>query len=480
MVNTKFCVCLGNYIHTFFTYDSMAKTSKALKKPLLETVKEDARPTDRAADSAQRRLKYAVYLATFFMIAEVVGGLMANSLSIITDAAHMMSDVGGFIVSLFSLSMVSRKATMKFGFGFHQAEVLGAFVSILIVWVLTGMCLISCVGRFQNLEPIDGRMMCGLAVLGLVVNLLLMKTLGHNHSHDGPSDCSHGHVHGHKSHEHKLNRQPTLSPKSMKSAQKAAHGHEHGHGHAHGHEHGHGHEAKKTLFGDIESPKAHGHGHAHGATEKVHTLFADAKSPKAHKAHAHAHGHGHTHEEEEEESLAMKAAMAHVIGDIVQSLGVILASALIWAEPFDIGHTANGVSNWNYADPLCTVLFAFLVMRTTKNTVIDVFQSFMLCTPSKYDSRVAREELMKVPHVLDAHDIHIFEVGRNPVCTAHVTVAQSGARDVYSSTLKACRKVIADKFSIEHATIQVEIKGEFDHTTEKYGRLHDHAMCCNE
>jgi cobalt-zinc-cadmium efflux system protein len=85
---------------------------------------------------------------------------------------------------------------------------------------------------------------------------------------------------------------------------------------------------------------------------------------------------------------------------------------------------------------------------------------------------------MNVSHVLDAHDIHIFEVGRNPVCTAHVTM-ESCPFDVYSCTLKACREVILDKFHIEHATIQVEIQGEFDHKAEKYGRLHDHDMCCN-
>ena len=54
-----------------------------------------------------RRLKYAIYLALIFMIAEIIGGFVANSIAIMTDAAHMLSDVGGFIVSLFALGKPS-------------------------------------------------------------------------------------------------------------------------------------------------------------------------------------------------------------------------------------------------------------------------------------------------------------------------------------------------------------------------------------
>jgi len=99
----------------------------------------------------------------------------------------------------------------------------------------------------------------------------------------------------------------------------------------------------------------------------------------------------------------MSAAVIHVIGDIIQSIGVMIAAFCIWTTPIDIGHTTQMIivadpasssaqqqhltagtashpadetlhvherllSNWVYADPLCTFLFAILVLLTTKKT----------------------------------------------------------------------------------------------------------------
>ena len=59
---------------------------------------------------------------------------MAHSLAIITDAAHMLSDIAGFLVGVMSLFLTSRGANPDYSFGYHIAEVLGAMISIMIVW----------------------------------------------------------------------------------------------------------------------------------------------------------------------------------------------------------------------------------------------------------------------------------------------------------------------------------------------------------
>merc|ERR1712113_2069 len=64
----------------------------------------------------------------------------------------------------------------------------------------------------------------------------------------------------------------------------------------------------------------------------------------------------------------MKAALAHVIGDIVQSVSVCIAASLIWLKPWDLGTTQNGVDKWNYADPICSFIFGILVLCTTVPT----------------------------------------------------------------------------------------------------------------
>jgi len=329
------------------------------------------------------------------------------------------------------------------------------------------------------------------------VNLALMKTLGHNHSHGGGGGgggghghshgdiaCSHGSVHGlgsklaedtksaiiRKKTKELLLSGSINSPRSDEGGQKKKiyfdridADHPHGHAHDNGGRHAH----------DEGKDKKHDH-HHHGPPE------GGGKMEK-HVSMDHARATSHTIveielDEEEEESLAMKAAMAHVIGDIVQSIGVIVASLLIWLEPMDVGVTSNGISNWNYADPLSTVLFAFLVMLTTKQTFVGIYQSLMFRTPDKYPSAVVSQHLMRIPDVKGAHDIHIWEVGRNPVCSAHVTVDK--AADM-TKVLVACLDVIREKFEIEHTTIQIELEDEFDHAAEKYGRLHDHEFCCN-
>jgi zinc transporter 2 len=108
-------------------------------------------------------------------------------------------------------------------------------------------------------------------------------------------------------------------------------------------------------------------------------------------------------ERERKQSLAMQAAMAHVIGDILQSLGVILAGALIYLKPFDVGVTEEGVSKWNYADPACTFLFSILVMWSTWSTGKQVFFSLMLASPAAMSDGRLHHLLETIPHVLSVH-----------------------------------------------------------------------------
>ena len=72
---------------------------------------------------ARRKLVIASILCLIFMVVEVVGGILANSLAIATDAAHLLTDLASFMVSLFSIWLASRPSTQKMSFGWHRAEV---------------------------------------------------------------------------------------------------------------------------------------------------------------------------------------------------------------------------------------------------------------------------------------------------------------------------------------------------------------------
>ena len=78
--------------------------------------------------TSMRKLFMAVVLCVIFMTVEVVGGIKANSLAILTDAAHLLSDVAAFAISLFSLWAAGWEATPRQSYGFFRIEILGALV----------------------------------------------------------------------------------------------------------------------------------------------------------------------------------------------------------------------------------------------------------------------------------------------------------------------------------------------------------------
>ena len=72
---------------------------------------------------ARRKLIIASILCLVFMVVEVVGGVLSKSLAIATDAAHLLTDLASFMISLFSIWLASRPSTQRMSFGWHRAEV---------------------------------------------------------------------------------------------------------------------------------------------------------------------------------------------------------------------------------------------------------------------------------------------------------------------------------------------------------------------
>ena len=119
--------------------------------------------TDIERDDVQRKLRRAIMLSITLMGLEIVGGLVSGSLAIVTDAAHLLSDVSGFAVSLFAVALAQKRPSTNYTYGYHQAEILGALTSVLIVWAMTGVLLFEATRRFINLAPVDGRLMLIMA-----------------------------------------------------------------------------------------------------------------------------------------------------------------------------------------------------------------------------------------------------------------------------------------------------------------------------
>ena len=150
-------------------------------------------------DEAIKKLTWVCVMCTFFMIIEIIGGYLANSIAIMSDAAHLLSDLLGFLISIISIHISRKVAKNDMSYGYHRAEIIGALVSIILVWALTLWLLYEATLRIIKTPQVDGLIMIIIAIIGFLFNVIMGVVLaksGVPHSHG-----LHGHDHGHE-HEH--------------------------------------------------------------------------------------------------------------------------------------------------------------------------------------------------------------------------------------------------------------------------------------
>uniref|UniRef100_A0A7E4ZW27 ZT_dimer domain-containing protein n=1 Tax=Panagrellus redivivus TaxID=6233 RepID=A0A7E4ZW27_PANRE len=316
-------------------------------------------PNATSSAKAKRVLWISIIICGAFMVAEVVGGLWAQSLAIITDAAHLLTDLASMMISLFSLYIASRPASQRMSFGWHRAEVVGAFLSVFLIWVVTGVLVYLAVGRIISKEyEINGPVMAVTAGIGVIVNLVMGLTLfmgggGHHH---------------------------------------------HGHGHSHGHDHGHSHEE-----GEV--------GHSHGG---------------------------------EGQNINVRAAFIHVLGDLIQSVGVLIAALLIvWND------------SWAIADPICTLIFSVIVLFTTVYIIRDALVVLLEGRPSSIDFRTVLDSLEQIEGVRKVHDLRIWALTMDKIAISVHLEIDSEASDA-QEVLRATTTMLRSRYGAHETTIQIE------------------------
>ena len=148
------------------------------------------------------------------------------------------------------------------------------------------------------------------------------------------------------------------------------------------------------------------------------------------------HG-GHHHD------LNLKAAMLHVIGDLLGSVAAIAAAAVIL------------LTGWMPIDPLLSVLVALLILRAAVSVVRQSLHILLEGTPPEFEREALEQALIEVvPGVTGIHHIHVWSLSpEKPLLTMHVDVADMSD---YKRTLLAIKRVLSDDFGIHHATVQIE------------------------
>jgi cobalt-zinc-cadmium efflux system protein len=147
--------------------------------------------------------------------------------------------------------------------------------------------------------------------------------------------------------------------------------------------------------------------------------------------------------------LNLRAALVHVLGDLLGSVAAIVAAGVIlW-------------SGWMPIDPLLSLLVALLILRSAWYVVRHSVHILLEGAPQDVDVEALRNVLTEaVPAVQDIHHIHLWSLTPEwPMLTMHVTVAHEGN---CSEVLACLKKILVERFGIRHSTIQVEPGECFD------------------
>ncbi|MEQ8558947.1 MAG: cation diffusion facilitator family transporter [Henriciella sp.] len=126
---------------------------------------------------ARKRVALAALLTFTFMIAEVVGGVISGSLALLADAAHMLTDAGSLALAWLGFKLAERPADDQRSFGWARFKILAAFVNGMALLLLAAWILFEAVQRLITPEPVMGNVLMGVAVVGLLVNIIAFYLL---------------------------------------------------------------------------------------------------------------------------------------------------------------------------------------------------------------------------------------------------------------------------------------------------------------
>lgn len=125
----------------------------------------------------QRHLKVSIFVAIAIALIELVGGILSNSLSLVSDAVHVFGDILAIFMSLFAVSLATRQHKGSMTYGYHRAEVLASMANGILLCAISVWIAVEAYQKLYSPKPIDAVLVMVLASIGLAGNLVIMKVL---------------------------------------------------------------------------------------------------------------------------------------------------------------------------------------------------------------------------------------------------------------------------------------------------------------
>ncbi len=278
-----------------------------------------------AAQPANHSLIWVLVLTVAFAFVEVYAGLRAGSLALLGDAGHMFLDAVVLAMAMGAAWIARRPPSARHSYGLARIEVIAALLSGLLMLAVVLAIVIEAVERFHQARPVQGGMVMGVALVGLVINVaaaLILSRGGKN--------------------------------------------------------------------------------------------------------------------------LNIRAALLHVMGDLLGSVAALMAGAVIY------------VTGWTPIDPILSLVICALILYSTQRLLRDAMHVLMEGVPSGMDLNVVGHRLARIPEVVAVHDLHIWTLASGvPALSAHVVL-----RDLsrWLEVLDAMRTLLRQEYGIEHITLQPELR----------------------
>lgn len=272
---------------------------------------------------SQAVLAWALALTLGFAGVEVAFGFWSNSLALISDAGHMVTDAAALGLALLAQVIAKRPPTAKNSFGFGRAEALAAFVNGIAMLLVVAWISYEAVQRLSHPEVVQGGAVMLVAAIGLAINLVVAWILSHD-----------------------------------------------------------------------------------------------------------------------KDSVNTKAALVHVMGDLLGSVAAIISGAVIY------------FSGWMQIDPLLSIFVSLLILKSTFDLLMESYHFLMEGVPHKIDYVEVGQDLKSIGGVMSVHDLHVWEMSPGyPALIGHLEIRDL---QMWPEILSNVKTMLLDKHGIDHITLQAE------------------------
>lgn len=283
-----------------------------------------------AAASGAAGIYLAAGLTLGFALVEAGAGWWANSLALLSDAGHMLTDTSALLIAAAGAWLAQRKPTHRHSYGFGRAEFIAAVVNGMLMLGLVSFVVFEAVQRLQYPLTVSGEAVTVVAFIGLLLNGAVLYLLGH-----GDGD---------------LNR---------------------------------------------------------------------------------------------------RAAMLHVLGDLLASIGALVSGVVIW------------LVGWTIIDPILSLAISVLILYSTLRLLREAVHGLMEGVPLGLSLTTIGDDMAARPGVISVHDLHVWSLSsRRIALSAHVVIDDLSQ---WNDILRDVQEMLMDKHGIDHVTLQPETATQIVH-----------------